>query len=179
MLPTGRTVAPPVDHHDSETCTNDCAGETMVREFAMDDRSHHPAQTHSGTAPAGRVGSPLRRQVMMVGLVLVGGAVAAVVAGLGVATIVGAPRGPAAGYGLIILGVVLALGGGLVGGNYAIGGVGQGASRYTGKFDAGIDEVVDEFSTGFRPEADTTAMWQVIVGILYVLLGLGVLLLLG
>ena len=115
----------------------------------------------------------------MVGLVLVGGAAVAILAGLLIGMTMGAPRGSAAGYGLIILGVVLALGGGLVGGNYAIGGVGQGAARYTGKFDAGIDEVVDEFSTGFRPEADNAAMWQVIIGIAYVLLGVGVLLLLG
>ena len=98
----------------------------------------------------------------------------------------------AVGYTMILYGVVLMLAGGATGGGYTNLGVGAvGAMFGARRADEAQDELderrggkqrvdpQERLRRGLRPEANPRAFWQVIGGIAYVALGLGIIIILS
>jgi len=112
----------------------------------------------------------------------------AVSAGVGLA--VGLLRGgslwTAAGYTVMLLGVVMMLAGGATGGGYTHLGAGAIGAAFGGRrFDEDEEEreeretgkrtdPMERLRKGLRPEANPRAFWQVIAGILYIAIGIGI-----
>jgi hypothetical protein len=118
------------------------------------------------------------------GMVFAAGLAVAASIGSLVGVLTGAAVPSAIGSAIVFLGVLCLLSAGLTGGQYAAGGVGRGAARYTfvnQSFSpllrrdplegAGSDALVEELSHGYRPKKDPTAFWLAIGGILYVATG--------
>ena len=99
--------------------------------------------------------------------------------GLAVAAVVGllfgvfssASVGSAVGYAVVMCGVGWLLLGGLSGGGYTVFGTGAGIRRWEFFGYADDPGLIDELRRGYRSGASREAFWQVIGGLLYVLVG--------
>ena len=116
------------------------------------------------------------------------GAVAAV-GGVIVAAVTDAPLLGGAAYGVMLLGTVFLLTGGASGGGYSNIGVGAVGALFGGRQRADDDpddpdvrrgrpsrrDPMERLKRGLRPGRNPRAFWQVIGGIAYLAIGLGVL----
>jgi hypothetical protein len=107
-----------------------------------------------------------------------------------VGLIIGLVRGgslwTATGYTVMLLGVVMMLAGGASGGGYTHLGAGAIGAAFGGRrFDEDDEErqeqqtgkrvdPMDRLRKGLRPEANARAFWQVIGGVLYIAIGIGI-----
>ena len=100
----------------------------------------------------------------------------------GVGLVIGLLRGSslwtAIGYTVMLLGVVMMLAGGASGGGYTHLGAGAIGAAFSGRHSDETDEEredpMDRLRKGLRPEANPRAFWQVIAGILYIAIGIGI-----
>lgn len=126
---------------------------------------------------------PLAERLPDYAAVFAAGLVAAAAVGVVVGLVfpVGVPA--AVGYVVALLGVILMLAGGAAGGGYTDLGIGAlgtmvGGRRTDRDEGPGAGETPsaeERLRRGLRPEANPRAFWQVVAGLLYVAVGLGVL----
>ncbi|MEN8112912.1 MAG: hypothetical protein ABFS21_00875 [Actinomycetota bacterium] len=134
---------------------------------------------------------PLRDRIPEYIVVFAIGLGGAAALGLVLGLLLGSGLWTAVGYTIAMLGVVLLLAGGASGGGYTSLGIGAVGGMFGGRR---VDEEVDEHERrrsgafhdpmerlrkGLRPEANPRAFWQVIAGILYIIVGIWVVSLFG
>lgn len=129
---------------------------------------------------------PLRDRIPEYLTVFSIGLVSASAIGLLIGLVFGSGLWNAVGYTIAMLGVVLLLAGGATGGGYTSLGIGAVGGMFGGRR---VDEEADEHERrrtgasqdpmerlrkGLRPEANPRAFWQVIAGILYIVVGISI-----
>lgn len=130
---------------------------------------------------------PLRDRLPEYGAVFGVGVAACIAVGIVIWVISDVSLASSVGYTLVLYGIVLMMAGGASGGGYTNLGMGAVGSLFgTRRADETQDEVRTTWSgrervdprerleRGLRPEANPRAFWQVLGGIAYVALGLGI-----
>ena len=98
--------------------------------------------------------------------------------GLMVALLFGPAVASAVGYSIVLLGVALVFGGGAAGGGLASYGLGEGVMRRTyaqgseREYQHTSVDPVERIRRSMRPRANPSAFWQVVGGVLYIVVGL-------
>lgn len=129
---------------------------------------------------------PLRERIPEYLTVFAVGFAASAGVGLLIGLIFGQNVWSGVGYTVVMLGVVMLLAGGASGGGYTNLGAGAIGAAFAGRRvdeeeqehedrrSGGHQDPMERLRKGLRPEANPRAFWQVIAGVLYITIGIGI-----